>query len=423
MSTFRKNLLFGLSLIVMISCQETIEEPNESFIKVLGQELSSFGSKIKQLSTGEIVVLGQTEAISYDSTSSSYLSIASPSIYIIDKEGNVVREKIFSFNELIASGGVGRTLYLDFENDNTNTGYITDLIALGGNQYLALGHWEQTEVAQRILDPLTATIDFPFQLLLDNDFNILDFLYINGERGWDFNLKSDQKLILGPENSLYLFYKSVLDVDYSWSGPIFHSVSRIDNPFEWVYSSTSIAPAFTNKGLDLNFSSNGNPLILVQSDSYLIIEIFDASSGSKTESYSIDSEEAFDEMEGQIVEIIDGFLIVAQVSGRDIKFYKIDETLSSSVHLTLPETDSEIIIDATKTSDDHLLLLTGFVGIDKGVLRKINSTGTVLWEFQLADTPSDVEEINGAPYCLYNPVFNGQLRKATLIKLSPEGTL
>lgn len=417
-----KSLLWCLSTTVLLSCQETLEEPNESYIKVLGKELSSYGSKIKQLSTKEFVVLGQTEVISFDSVANDYVSIASPSIYVVNESGNVVKEKIFSRHELTASGGVARTLYLDFENDITNSGFITDIVAIAGDQYLAMGHWENTEVAQRILDPLTAIVDFPFYLVLDGDFNIKNLSYINGEAGWDFNLKYDHELVLGPDNSLYIFYKSMLAIDFSWTAPILNSLQRLDSPFEWE-SDIPTNPGISNKGVALNFSANGNPLVLSQLNSDLIIEELNVADGSSMNEYFVYNFGNANEVFGQMVQLREGYVVVAQASGESMKVFQVDETLMSVNGSTISESTDQELIDATSTDDDHLLVLTRGVNAENGIIRKVSPSGTVLWQFALEGIPTDIMEIDGHPFCLYNPVFNGLLKKATLIKLNQGGTL
>lgn len=397
-------------LLFIISCRESIEAPDETYIKVYGNEGLSYGEKIKQID-GRTMILGKTSRLKFVSQQVSEEKIL-PSVFISNASGNIIDKRLYDVAAIL-------------ESDNQIS--LVDVQKLSDRTFQVYGEW------QGIPDHyLNFKINLPFRIHLDSKFSPLDFEPLNNSL-WDPIVRTDPMLFDFGQGSNYLLYRQTFH--NNTDNPIRHSLQQLNDLGEVQWSLDYIRPSIiaVNAAWDLEQGNLGELLVLAQHSNDVVIYRIQENNGGEISRHVLDETVFQDRYEwpGSLVKLENGYAAVYRIRSGNVTCQFLDEDLSKGKRLTISQNNSnpkdEIVVDAEPTPDGHLVILTRDQEPTNseitGYIRKVSKEGNLLWEYFLDGIPEDVEILEDSILVIYNPIYNGQQRKTTVLKIRLNGTL
>lgn len=440
MITKRNFFLAGI-LLLLLSCVEEVPITEDRFIKIYGKELASNGKAIIERANGELLLLGDVGVPAFDFTNVGgnvvvgKVSEQSPAIIVANPEGN--QKFIRSFPIAQMDMGI-------ISADIQDRGQFISMVENDDGSYFAIGEWSGMDIY--VGPPVDFTIDFdtyrsklPFYARLTSSLEIIEIHSFNGEAGWDEILHQDPVLKKAPDGDVVIM---------NGIGATYQSPSPNCTGFPFKFEGFSILKMNSQgdtilyknyypqdnvsikMGRDFLFDEEGNIYVFGQRNSSLVIFVVEkASDYSELGYYNIDGlgQPCFYANDLFILNLSSNEIGVIYSDAPDkVQYVKINNSQKSTpINISL-ELD-EYARAAIRAENGDIIVYTELVStskVPKGYLYRLTSSGTRKFRVEIDGIPGDVKETSdGSLLVLHNPIYNSQLPKMTLTKLSADGNL
>lgn len=415
---------------ISLGCTEELQEPNQTFYKVFGKELQSFGVNVKILSNGNFCILGTTETFGINenlgqkTNSTEAIKESSASLTIADPAGNFIRRELFPLEVIYTQIAIGN---IPADGDR---GFLNDIIEVSGG-YLVTGEFPFLEVTVPGLynDRLP---NIPFMLRLDENFGLEEVISMNAETpAWDLVGRSRPNLFQSNNGSINILYEgsdSLISTGRQW-----FSIDQRDELGEKIirksYTNTETTEFWGVKGVALDGAKN---LVAFINHNYSGVSV------AKVNSETLELELENDLVDPKPGKNINGsailydpeadeYVLLYHALGLGMQFIKLNNQLE------MLSEDPKLVTDARGNGirggrtlhalidDEFIFMVYGLD--DTAAVFKLDKEGNIIWRHDLEGASRGIVDTGDGIVVLVNPKFNGPYEKATLVKMTKDGRL
>ena len=431
-----------LILVFLCGCIDEVTDSTDRFVKIFGKEQSSFGNKLYQLPNGDILIAGTIGNAPFDITSvgeqvtPGESEIRTPGLIWADQGGNLKYMQSFAYDQVQTVPGIDITGLEDRAE-------FLDLEVADNGDIIVIGQWTQiiAEVDNGSGDITYENVSFPFYSKISSNFEFLSTHQYMGEPGWDGVLRFTPLMSKLDDGSVALI-SGVVSESIGLPLPTGYSYTNINVNLDTIATdrTTDLTQAKFIRGFDIDRNNNfvgigtlGGNLAVFRTP----ISSMNGSLQIDEQSYIVDTDGVNREGTNQNPMYVfhveeGGYVLIYPRPNTEVIFTYLTEDFQPRSTPVRIEVDGDNTLEypraAIRLSNGDFVLYNAHLVdnsyVVNGFLYRITLDGEIVFRMSIEGAPGDViESQDGNLLVLSNPVYNGQLTKTTLTKMSIDGKL